>query len=176
MANSLLRTDKEIAEIDISGWVLYKSIAVIVVDEVLRGSIAPDDIVSILLDNVFRPDIWVHDTEVTSSMEVGMRGIFMPMQYDETSKYSHVEHKGETFYWLDIAQYRFPDGTRFAFLEAQDGLIFAQWAFESIANATTLDEIKQYINIMLERCNVFGNNAYIALIIYEATKKSREVF
>ena len=137
-------------EIDFNGDILYKGMATILVDEVFRGSCVTGNVVSILLDNTFSTNMWVEDNDVTEKMVAGMAGIFMPLRYDETSPYSFYERNGEKICWLDVAQYRFSDGTRYAFLETQDGLLFARWAYESIENATTLDEIKQYINTMLE--------------------------
>ena len=43
------------------------------------------------------------------------------------------------------------DGERYAFLETDSGLVFGRWAYESIADATTLDEVEEYIENMLER-------------------------
>lgn len=82
-------------------------------------------------------------------MKAGMTGIFMPMVYDD-----------ETAMWLengasldqrDLAEYGFADGERYAFLEKGSGLVFNRGAYASIADATTLDEVEEYIEKMLER-------------------------
>ena len=51
----------------------------------------------------------------------------------------------------DLADYDFVDGERYAFLETDSGLVFSRWAYASIADATTLDEVEEYIEKMLER-------------------------
>ena len=55
---------------------------------------------------------------------------------------------------IEIADYGFADGERFAFFETENGLIFASDAYNSIADATTLDEIEDYIESMLANLSV----------------------
>ena len=91
---------------------------------------------------------WVTDTSTVSAMEVGTTGIFMPMIYDDEN--SIWEQNGAKLDIRDISDYGFADGERFAFLETEDGLVFSRDAYSSIANATTLDEVEDYIETMLE--------------------------
>ena len=72
----------------------------------------------------------------------------MPMIYDDEN--SIWEQNGAKLDIRDIADYGFADGERFAFLETEDGLVFSRDAYSSIANATTLDEVEDYIETMLE--------------------------
>ena len=51
----------------------------------------------------------------------------------------------------EIADYGFADGVRYAFLETQDGLVFSRSSYESISDATTLDEIETYILNMISK-------------------------
>ena len=71
----------------------------------------------------------------------------MPMIYNDEN--SLWEQNGAKIDKRDIADYGFADGERFAFLETENGLIFASDAYNSIADATTLDEIEDYIESML---------------------------
>lgn len=128
-------------------WKFYWAIAKITVDEVYRGECAEGDTVSVLLPCPIDNGIWVEDTDVISSMRVGMSGIFMPMQYDETS-YGTIDNA--TIYWREIAEYGFRDGERYAFLETDSGLIFSRSAYKSIAAANSLDEIELYIIEMIK--------------------------
>lgn len=80
-------------------------------------------------------------------MKTGMTGIFMPIKYDETS---YREENGAKIYWRDIAEYGFINGETYAFLNSDNGLIFAKQAYKSIASATSLEEIEKYVIKMIE--------------------------
>lgn len=129
-------------ELDFNGDKHYCAIAEIEVETVYRGSCRAGDIVSVLLPCPIMEGFWVEDTETVSSMRVGMTGIFMPMIYDEASI---REENGGRLALRDVAEYGFADGVRYAFLETGDGLVFSRSDYESIADATTLDEIEEYI-------------------------------
>ena len=81
-------------------------------------------------------------------MKAGVTGIFMPVIYDDEN--SIWEQNGARLDKRDIADYGFADGERFAFLETEDGLVFSRDAYGSIDDATTLDEVEDYIKAMLE--------------------------
>ena len=134
-------------EIDFNGHSVYRAFTKIEVTDVIRGNMKQGDIVSILLPAPIRmKGLWVSETEVISHMKSGMKGFFMPFVYDETSI---IEMNGATLVLSEIAEYGLADGERWAFLETSNGLVFARWAYESIADAETLDEIRQYINTMI---------------------------
>lgn len=75
-------------------------------------------------------------------MREGMSGIFMPMIYDETSIRSE---NNASVCLLDLAEYGFADGERFAFLETENGLVFDKYSHKSISTATNINEIENYI-------------------------------
>ena len=129
-------------EIDLNGSKLYRAIAQISVDAVYRGNCSPGTIASVVIPCPINSEVWVEDTGVVSAMRPGMSGIFMPMVYDTSSIYSE---NGATLYWQDLAPYGFSDGERFAFLKTDQGLVFARDAYPSLANATTLDAVEQFI-------------------------------
>lgn len=133
-------------ELNFNGDKNYRALVKITVEEVIRGDIEANDSLSVLLPCPIGSDVMMTDIETISELKVGMTGIFMPMIYDEGSTW---EQNGATLALKDIADYGFADGERYAFLEAENGLIFASWAYESIADATTLDEIRLYIESMI---------------------------
>ena len=47
----------------------------------------------------------------------------------------------------------FADGGRYVFLETNAGLVFDRDVYKSISNATTLEEVEEYIENMLESLN-----------------------
>jgi hypothetical protein len=141
--------------VDFDGIMMYYAIAKIRVDRIYRWYGIVGRTVSVLLpcpvDTNERLDdrisMWVEDTEVVSSMRTGMTGIFMLIKYDKTM---YWESNGARLYFRDLAEYGFPDGVRYAFLDSGSGLIFARFAYESISSASSLEEIEKYIIKMIE--------------------------
>ncbi len=144
-------TIKEIRNIVVSfnGEKEYRAIAQIEVRKVYRGTCRDGDTVSVLLPCPISGWIHVTDTSTISEMKAGVTGIFMPMVLDDES--ALWMENGASLDKRDIADYGFADGERYAFLETDSGLVFSRWAYESIADATTLDEVEEYIENMLER-------------------------
>jgi hypothetical protein len=60
------------------------------------------------------------------------------------------EENGARLYLQDLAEYGFPDGARYAFLDSGRGLIFNRYAYKSISSASSLEEIEKYIIKMIE--------------------------
>ena len=126
----------------------YRAIAHIEVGEVFHGNIERGTIVTVLLPApVGTGEIRVTDTSVSSQMTVGTTGIFLPVRYNESAIW---EENKNTLYLQELAEFGLLDGERHAFLEKPDGLAFARFAYESVANATTMNEIRQYVRTMLE--------------------------
>lgn len=136
--------------IDFNGVSEYQAIASVKVDKVFRGSCTPGSVVDILLPTpIDVSGLWVEDTEVISQLEVGMEGIFMPMEYDETS---FREKNGGVLMLRDVAPYGLPDGMRYAFLQTEHGLAFErETTYQSISGASTLEDVEDYIVKMLEK-------------------------
>ena len=133
-------------ELDFNGSKNYRALAQIQVEKVYRGPCQAGETVTVLLPCPILEGVWVEDTDVISQLAVGTRGIFMPMVYDETSV---REENGATLALKDIAGYGFPDGERYAFLETANGLTFARWAYPTIGDADSLEEIEGYILKMI---------------------------
>lgn len=135
--------------IDFNGDKDYRAIASIQVEKVFRGGCAKGSTIEVLLPCPIDADgVWTEDTGVISQLRAGTHGIFMPAVYGSESFY---EKNGARLLLTDIVSYGFMDGERFAFLEGGDGVVFARWAYESIADASSLSEIEAYIESMLNR-------------------------
>ena len=144
-------TIKEIKNIVVcfNGEKAYRAIAQIEVGKVYRGTCSEGDTVSVLIPCPVSTIMYATDSTTVSAMKVGMTGIFMLMVYDdETALWME---NGASLDKRDIADYGFADGERYAFLESDSGLVFNRGAYASIADATTLDEVEEYIEKMLER-------------------------
>lgn len=133
-------------EVDYNGVKDYRAIASIETEEVFRGNLEAGDILTVLLPTQVGVDLKIEDTDILSQMEVGTTGIFMPIKYDKTS---YRDQNSKRLYLLDIAEYGFLDGEQWAFLETAEGLIFNRQAYPSIIGATTVDEIKSFIQSQL---------------------------
>lgn len=136
-------------EVDFAYDILYYSIATIIVKDVYRGNLQNNDEVEILIPTAIDVDgSWVNEHQTITNARVGMTGIFMPIVYDD--KTAVTQRSGILFDKRDIADYGLFDGEHFTFLETEKGLVYAEWAFESISDPQTLDDIEEYILIMIE--------------------------
>ena len=136
-------------------WKNYRAIAHIEVSDVFRGDIEVGSIVEILLPTLVGPKDYSSASSVTSQMTVGTKGIFMPAKYNENSTWWT---NNRTLYIQEIAEYGLLDGERWAFLETERGLIFSREIYTGISEATTMDEVRQYVNLMLKQEFQFPNN------------------
>ena len=126
----------------------YRAIAKIKVEKVYRGTCSEGDTVSVMRPCPVSTALKVTSTTPVSAMKAGVTGIFMPVEYDDES--ALWLENGARLDKRDIAGYGFADGERYAFLETDSGLVFARYAYGSIADADTLEEVEAYIEKMLE--------------------------
>lgn len=120
----------------------YRAVAEIQVDKVYRGSCTPGQTVKVLLPCPAGLALWIEDTKTVSQMEEGTEGIFMPVRYDETD----VWKEGDGALQLsDLAEYGFLDGERYAFLEKEGKLIYADWAYPSLESSSGLEDVEVLI-------------------------------
>jgi hypothetical protein len=132
---------------DFNGAKEYRAIAKINVEKVYRGDCAEEEVVTVLLPCPIAFCFQSSNAGIVTKMKVGMTGIFMPVMYDETSK---REENGATLMLKDVADYGFMDADRYAFLATANGLIFDRETYTSIAGATTLSEIEDYVQKMIQ--------------------------
>lgn len=120
-----------------------RSIAKIQVEKSYRGDAAAGDTISILLPISFGTDYGVTDHELLYRLKTGMRGIFMPVRYQEGAA---ITLPGED----PAVYYVFPDGIRYLFLEQTERILYAKEAYPSLQDATTLNQVEAFIAKMLE--------------------------
>lgn len=125
---------------------VYRALATLRVETVYQGSCKAGDTVTVLLPCPVGTGVWVEDTDTVSAMELGMKGIFMPMAYQSDSTW---KENGKTLYLKDLADYGFADGERYAFLQGRSGLIFSGEAYPSLAEAQTLEDVEDFVLRML---------------------------
>lgn len=125
----------------------YRAIAQIAISQSYRGPYQSGDNVSILVPCALGMNgSWTEDCETVSCMDKGIEGIFMMCPYTENSYY---EENGGRLALMDLANGGFPDGDRFAFLQTEKGLQFSQYTYESLANASSLNEIEDFVKKMI---------------------------
>lgn len=135
-------------EVSIEGHKDYYALASVEIEKVLKGQCKVGDTIVIKLPCPIGSDIWIEDTEVASAMRVGMKGIFMPIAYDEENSY--YQEGNTTLYWKDFVDFGLLDGERYAFLETEKGLLYADFAYPSLGGANTITEVEEFILKMLE--------------------------
>ena len=130
--------------VDFEGVGYYYSVVTVRVDEVYRGDLAAGDVVSIKAGAVSRQGIWVEDTKTVSAMKEGISGIFMVNGY-------MGEVRNDAFFdGGGVITHHFRDGERYAFLETEAGLVFSEWAYPSLKNAETLQDVEAFVTKMVK--------------------------
>lgn len=127
---------------DYNGFKDYRAIATIYISEVLRGNLETGTTVTVLLPAPAGSDLQVEDTSVSSLIDAGTTGIFLPIKYDETSV---REENGKMLAFLDLADYGLLDGERWVFVMTADGPVYNKGAYPSFANVKDLKEVKEII-------------------------------
>jgi len=133
--------------IDYNGSLQWDAVAAIRVDEVFRGDLQPGAVVTVRLGFPVMEGLWVEDTDTLAALETGMSGIFMPTKYKEDA---YREENGARLYLRELADYGFGDGVRFAFLEKEGQLIYARWAYPSLGNPSSLEDVAAFIRQMTD--------------------------
>ncbi len=135
--------------VDFDIYKVYWTVAEISVDKVYKGDISEGDVIKMLIHcqvGVENP-MWVEDNDTIVLLRSGMEGIFMPMKYDDDSKY---ETNGFVLMLRDVADYGIGDGTRWVFLSTDSGVRYAESAYPGAKGAKTLDDIEAYVIDMLK--------------------------
>lgn len=147
MAKPLLRTDAEITEL----YQRHVKTVYRVCFAYMKNPADTEDAVSDTFYRMMKAEVIFESEEhekawlirtAASQMEAGMRGVFMPVRYDETSVY---EANGKTLYLAEVARYGFLDGERWMFLEKPDGPIVYSEEYHPPFSVTDLKEAKRYV-------------------------------
>ena len=141
-------TDVQNIQIDFNGVKMYRALAQISIEKVYRGENLTGKTVTVLLPCAIGTEEKMTDADTLANMQVGLHGIFMITPYDTSS---FIETNGVRLALLDIADYGFPDGVRYAFLETEEGLIFDRQSYSTIARAENLSQVEAYIEDMLAK-------------------------
>lgn len=117
-------------------------------------------IVELKVDKVYRGDCKENETlklwqyygnhYIGQEFAVGDTGIFMPGIYNEQAVYSGWSFWAEDdrFVLTDLADYEICD--LHTFLESEEGMDFERWQFVGAKDATTFEEVEEYIYRMIE--------------------------
>lgn len=141
-------------QLDFNGSESYRAVAKIQVKKIYRGESeltalaaqSSDNSVTLLLPCPIQSGLWIEDTGVASALRVGMEGIFMPVVYDDDV----WNENGASLFLNDLADCGLPDGERYLFLDADGELILADWAYPSLSQAQSLEDVDSFIEKMLD--------------------------
>jgi len=135
--------------IDFNGERVVRCVAIIEIDKVYQGDLTEGEQIKMLLPcPIDEYNLWIEDTGIISQLKSGMEGIFMPIVYNEESRW---EQNGAVLMLTDLATCGLMDGMRWAFLDTERGLVFERNAYRGAADAKTLDEIEGYVMEMLHK-------------------------
>lgn len=120
------------------------ALADVTVAQILRGELPAAEEKSITM-LVWCPletaEEWIEDTDVISRIRAGTEGIFALQRYGAESTF---KSGGGTLCLADLAPCGFWDGMRFAFLQTEEGLVYAESAYPSLAGAGSLDDVARW--------------------------------
>ena len=128
-------------EIDFNGETEYQSLITIHVSNVYRGDVQIGRDLIVRADAIGETGQAEH-MSVISHVKQGMEGIFMPIPYDDEFVW---EQNDATLRLKDIADYGFPDGERYLFLDTPNGLLFERDAYPSLQGVDSLDEVEDWM-------------------------------
>ncbi|VXB49853.1 conserved hypothetical protein [Exiguobacterium sp. 8H] len=128
-------------EIDFNGETEYQSLIKIQVSSVYRGDVRVGQDLIVRADAITETG-QTTDASVISHVKQGMEGIFMPIPYDDEFVWEQNE---ATLRLKDIADYGFPDGERYLFLDTPNGLLFERDAYPSLQGLDSLDEVEHWM-------------------------------
>lgn len=129
-------------EIDLNDDKLYKALAEISVDKVLRGPDPEEPLIKVLFPHSWEPNAWQEDNEIVQSMDIGTEGIFFLKINDETS---YIRQFDSVFMATDLAPYGLMDGVNFAILGTWNGLKYHEMTYPSLEGLKNLDEVEEWI-------------------------------
>lgn len=128
-------------EIDFNGETEHQSLITIHVSNVYRGDVQIGRDLIVRADAIGETGQAEHMSGI-SHVQEGMEGIFMPIPYDDEFVW---EQNDATLRLKDIADYGFPDGERYLFLDTPNGLLFERHAFPSLQGVDSLDEVEDWM-------------------------------
>lgn len=135
--------------IDFNGYKEARCIATVAIEKVYRGDIPADtqQITMLLPCAIDIAGMTWEDTGIITQLRSGMEGIFMPLVYGDDSR---MEHNGAVLMMRDLASCGLGDGMRWAFLAADQGVVFARNAYPGASDVADLDDIEAYVIEMLK--------------------------
>lgn len=120
----------------------YGAIVELFVEKVYRGDCKEKKKIEIFVSYDF-----MEETNILYGLEIGDSGIFMPEIYNDQSVWENLE-SGEVLVLKDLADYEIQQ--LFVLLETEEGMVIP-YEYSGIRNATTFEEVEEYIYRMVEK-------------------------
>ena len=98
----------------------YRAIVTVTVDDVIRGEIKKNEMISILVP--------INSTiaTISSKLQVGDEGIFMPVKYDDKGEKYFVQSGSDKLVLKDISDYGLLNGVYWLFIEKNRKVVFEE--------------------------------------------------
>jgi hypothetical protein len=120
----------------------YRTLVYLKVLESYKGEVKKEETIKFLAPALLDGSIWTEDTGTISQLTKGDEGFFLLNRYDESA---YWEQNGSRLILADVADFGMGDGERFVLINRNDKFIFANWAFESLSQASSHEDIEKFI-------------------------------
>lgn len=98
----------------------YRAIVTVNIDDVIKGQIKKNETINILVP--------INSTiaTISSQLEVGDEGIFMPVKYDDTGEEYFVQSGADKLVLKEISDYGLLNGVYWLFIEKNGKIVFEE--------------------------------------------------
>ena len=120
----------------------YRTLISVEIFENYKGNTRKGEVIRILAPCVLDGSRWIEDTGVISKLAKGDEAFFLLHQYDENDSWEMEEG---TLILRDISNFGMGDGERFVLINKNDNFVFATWAFESLSQNSSHEDIERFI-------------------------------
>lgn len=122
----------------------YRAIVTVTVDDVIRGEIKKNEMISILVP--------INSTiaTISSQLQVGDEGIFMPVKYDDKGEKYFVQSGSDKLVLKDISDYGLLNGVYWLFIEKNRKVVFEEGIYNNLTDVKDLHKVSNYIKEQLD--------------------------
>ena len=122
----------------------YRAIVTVTVDDVIRGEIKKNEMISILVP--------INSTiaTISSKLQVGDEGIFMPVKYDDKGEKYFVQSGSDKLVLKDISDYGLLNGVYWLFIEKNRKVVFEEGIYNNLTDVKDLYKVSNYIKEQLD--------------------------
>lgn len=87
---------------------------------------------------------------ISSQLQVGDEGIFMPVKYDDKGEKYFVQSGSDKLVLKDISDYGLLNGVYWLFIEKNGKVVFEEGIYNNLTDVKDLDKVSSYIKEQLD--------------------------